>query len=96
MTQEATRPVILQGGRLCGLPNQRVKKGDDRTEYSDDNDGRVYMYEKHHVSEDGVDVFRIIGVRPPLNTPKAGGKLPRAKKKLRAKKKPASRRDKKD
>ena len=66
MTQEPTRPVVLQGGRLCGLPNQRVKTRLDATEYVDDDDGRVYEYKKHHVSDEGVDVFRIVKVRPPV------------------------------
>lgn len=89
MTQEPTRPVILQGGRLCGLPNQRVKTRLDATEYVDDDDGRVYVYQKHHVSDDGVDVFRIMGVRP-----RAMNAQP--KKKARKKKKRATPPDKKD
>ena len=60
MNDEPTRPIMLQGGRLCGLPGQRVKTRLDRTEFVDDDDGRVYVYQKHHVDDDGVDVFRII------------------------------------
>ena len=104
MTTEPDRPVILQGGRLCGLPNQKVPTRLDITEYSDDEDGRVYMYEKHHVDADGIDVFRIVGVRPPLpknvtqQEPKAETKAKRPKKakKKTTKKKVTPPRDKKD
>jgi hypothetical protein len=60
-----TRPVELQGGRLCGLPNIRVKTHLDATEFVDDDTQVTYAYEKHHVNADGVDVFRIAEVRPP-------------------------------
>jgi hypothetical protein len=63
--KEPDRPVELQGGRLCGLPGQRVKTRLDKTEFVDDDDGRVYVYEKHHVNAEGVDVFRIVETRPP-------------------------------
>jgi hypothetical protein len=66
MTKEPERIVILQGGRLCGLPGVKVPTRLNVTEFSDDDDGRVYMYEKHHLDADGIEVFRIVGVRPPL------------------------------
>lgn len=97
MSTEPIRPVILQGGRLCGLPNITVKRRLDATEFVDDDDGRIYRYAKHHVSDEGVDVFRIVDTVHPKVTQKE----PKAKKKSKprkkaAKKKSAPRRDKKD
>ena len=94
MTKEATRPIILQGGRLCGLPNVQVMTRLDETEFVDDVDSRVYMYAKHHKSSDGIDVFRIVGVRPP---PVSQQDPKKAKKKVKKKAKKASKpRDEKD
>lgn len=86
--KEPERLVILQGGRLCGLPGIKVPTRLNVTEFSDDDDGRVYMYEKHHLDADGIEVFRIVGVRPPMpkNVTQQEPKAKKAKAKKKTKK----------
>ena len=53
------RPVEIVGGRLCGLPNIRVRKSMNETTFVEDETGKVHWYRLHHVNDRGVDVFLI-------------------------------------